>query len=246
MENRDQDYTYENVIQLNDAEASSRKFIANVFLWMFLALTISALCAYEFAFNDSLKSLVYNPVTGGFTGFGMVAMFSPLAFLLVMNFGMNRIAYPVLSLLFVAYAAMTGISLSVLFFVYSTTAMAGVFGIAALVFGIMAVAGYVTHQDLTKFGSILMMLLIGVVLATVANMFIQSLQLDLMITYVGVAVFVGLVAYKVQMLKRIGAGLEYGDATSSKLALMGALTLYISFINLFLFLLRLFAGGRRR
>lgn len=246
MENNKFDYDYKNVIQLDDAEASSRKFIANVFLWMFLALAISAVCAYEFAFNPGLATMVVNPETHSFTGFGMVAMFSPLAFLLVMNFGMNRIAYPVLTLLFIAYAAMTGISLSVLFYVYSATAMAGVFGIAALVFGIMAVAGYTTHQDLTKFGSILFMLLIGVVLATLANMFIQSLQLDLLITYVGVAVFVGLVAYKVQMLKRIGAGLEYGDATSSKLALMGALTLYISFINLFLFLLRLFAGGRRR
>ena len=244
MENKD--YDYENVIQLDDAEASSRKFIANVFLWMFLALAISAFCAYEFAFNQALNTLVLNPATGHFTGFGTIAMFSPLAFIFIMSFGMNKISYPVLTLLFVAYASMTGISLSILFFAYAGATLAGVFGIAALVFGVMAVAGYITHQDLTKFGSLMIMLVFGVIIASVLNMLFPSLHLDNLITYVGVAAFVGLTAYDVQKLKRIGAGIEYGTASSQKMALMGALSLYLDFLNLFLFLLRLFGGGRRR
>jgi FtsH-binding integral membrane protein len=108
----------------------------------------------------------------------------------------------------------------------------------------MAVAGYTTHTDLTKFGSIMIMLLIGIIVASVVNMFMHSDGLSMLISYIGVAVFIGLTAYDVQKLKRIGAGLEYGDATASKMALMGGLTLYLDFINLFLYLLRIF--GRRR
>jgi FtsH-binding integral membrane protein len=108
----------------------------------------------------------------------------------------------------------------------------------------MAFGGYTTNQDLTKFGSILIMLLIGLVIASVVNFFLGSDQLGYIISFVGVAVFVGLTAYDVQKLKRISQGIEYGDASSKKAALMGALTLYLDFINMFLFLLRLF--GRRR
>lgn len=245
MDTKERDYKYDNVIQLDDEVSSSRKFIANVFAWMFLALLISAGFAYEFAFNPALSALVRNPITLGPTGFGTVAMFSPLAFVLVMSFGINKISFPVLTLIFAAYAAMTGISLSILFFIYAGATLAGVFGIAALVFGIMAIAGYTTHQDLTRFGSLMMMLVIGVILASVLGMFFPSLMLNNIITYLGVAAFVGLTAYDVQKLKRIGAGVEFGTASAQKMALMGALSLYLDFLNLFLFLLRLFGGNRR-
>jgi FtsH-binding integral membrane protein len=119
-----------------------------------------------------------------------------------------------------------------------------VFITTSVVFGIMAIAGYTTQTDLTKFGSLMMMGLIGIIIASVFNMFMHSSQLEYIISYVGIAVFVGLTAYDVQKLKRIGAGLEYGDATAKKMALMGGLTLYLDFINLFLMILRLF--GRRR
>ena len=108
----------------------------------------------------------------------------------------------------------------------------------------MAIAGYTTHQDLTKFGSLMAMGLIGMIIATVVNLFLHSSGLDMAIAYIGVAVFIGLTASDTQKLKRIGAGLEYRDATSKKYALMGGLTLYLDFINLFLMLLRVF--GRRR
>jgi FtsH-binding integral membrane protein len=243
MENNNPNYVYENVIQLNDADAS-RKFIANVFMWMFVALGVSALCAFLFNSEESLRVLIQDPATGGLTGLGMVAMFAPLAFVLVMRFGLNSLSYGVLALIFVAYAAVTGISFSIILAVYTASSVLGVFLTSSVVFGVMAIAGYTTKQDLTKFGSILIMFLIGIVVASLVNMFLHSSGLDLIITYIGVAVFVGLTAYDVQRLKNIGSGLTYGDATASKMALMGGLTLYLDFINLFLMLLRLF--GRRR
>jgi FtsH-binding integral membrane protein len=111
-------------------------------------------------------------------------------------------------------------------------------------FGLMAVVGYTTNTDLTKFGSIMMMGLIGIIIATLINFFLQSSGLDYIISFVGVLVFTGLIAYDVQKLKRIGAGIEYGSEVASKLVIMGALSLYMDFLNLFLFLLRLF-GDRK-
>jgi uncharacterized protein len=243
MENNKPDYVYDNVMQINDADAS-RKFLASVFLWMFVALGVSALCAYVFSNSPAFLQTLVNSDTHQLTGFAYLIMFAPLAFVLLMRFGLNRISYPVLALLFVAYAAVTGISLSFILLAFTASSVLGVFLTSSVVFGVMAIAGYTTSQDLTKFGSILIMFLIGIVVASLVNMFLHSSGLDMIISYVGVAVFVGLTAYDVQKLKNIGAGLTYGDATASKMALMGGLTLYLDFINLFLMLLRIF--GRRR
>lgn len=242
MENNNPDYVYKNVIQLDDADAS-RKFIANVFLWMFAALGISALCAYVFTTSPALLQLLVDQNTHQLSGFAYLVMFSPLAFVLLMSFGLNRISYPVLALLFLVYAAVTGISFSFILLAFTASSVLGVFLTTSVVFGIMAIAGYTTKQDLTKFGSILIMFLIGIVVASLVNMFLHSSGLDLLISYIGVAVFVGLTAYDVQRLKNIGAGLVYGEAPAAKMALMGGLTLYLDFINLFLMLLRVF--GRR-
>jgi FtsH-binding integral membrane protein len=243
MEINKPDYVYDNVMQINETD-STRRFLANVFMWMFVALGVSALIAFSFDNSPALKAYVQDPVTLGVTGLGMVAIFSPLLFVLVMRFGLNKLSYGVLALIFVAYAAVTGISFSIILAIYTTSSVLGVFLTTSIVFGIMAIAGYTTKTDLTKFGSILIMFLIGIVVASLVNMFLHSSGLDMLISYIGVAVFVGLTAYDVQKLKNIGAGLTYGDATASKMALMGGLTLYLDFINLFLFLLRIF--GRRR
>jgi FtsH-binding integral membrane protein len=242
METNNPNYEYKNVIQINDAD-SSRRFIASVFLWMFVALGVSAVSAYIFANTPALFETLINPVTGP-TGLAYVIMFAPLAFILLIRFGLNKISYPVLALLFIAYATVTGISLSFILLAFTASSVLGVFITSSLVFGIMAIAGYTTHTDLTKFGSILIMFLIGIVIASLVNMFIHSSGLDMLISYIGVAVFVGLTAYDVQKLKNIGAGLEYGEASYKKMALMGGLTLYLDFVNLFIMLLRVF--GRRR
>ncbi|PTQ99580.1 hypothetical protein C8P68_102405 [Mucilaginibacter yixingensis] len=243
MENN-RNYTYDSVIQLDSNPSTTRKFMANVFLWMFGALAVSAGLAALFAFNVDMRAYIVNQETHSLTGLGLLAAFSPLAFVLLISFGFNRISYPVLAVLFIAYAAVTGISLSGLLLAFTPGSVLGVFITASVIFGVMAVAGYVTHQDLTKFGSLLIMALIGVIVATVVNMFLRSEGLDYIISYLGVAIFVGLTAYDVQKLKRIGEGLEYGDANAPKLALMGALSLYLDFVNLFIYLLRIF--GRRR
>jgi len=243
MENQNPDYVYKNVVQIEDAD-QSRKFIAGVFSWMFVALGISSIAAYLFANTPALLQLLFDPATGQASILFYVAMFSPLAFVLIMSFGVNRISYLGLSLLYIAYSVATGISLSFILLVYTSSSVSGVFITSSVVFGIMAVAGYTTKTDLTKFGSLMMMLLVGIIVASIVNFFLHSSGLSMLISYIGVAVFVGLTAYDVQKLKRIGAGLEYGDASAKKMALMGGLTLYLDFVNLFLFLLKIF--GRKR
>ncbi|GAB3919307.1 Bax inhibitor-1/YccA family protein [Mucilaginibacter boryungensis] len=244
MEIKDNNYTYDSVVQLDDEQTLSRKFLANVFLWMFAALAISTFCAYEFANNPDLRAYLFNPQTDGLSGLGLLAMFSPLAFVLLISFGFNRISYPVLAILFVVYAATLGISLSGILLIYTAASVFNVFLTATVLFGVMAIAGYTTKTDLTQLGSLLFIALIGLIIASVINMFLHSAQFDYVLSFFGVAIFTGLTAYDVQKLKRIGAGIEYGDADGKKLALMGALSLYLDFVNLFLFLLRIF--GRRK
>jgi FtsH-binding integral membrane protein len=242
MENKFE-YQYDS-IKVDGSADASRKFIANVFMWMFVALGISAFCAYIFNANPQLADLLRDPLTLRRTGLGTLVMFAPLIFVMVMSFGLNKLSAPILTLLFLVFAVLMGSSLSFILSVYAESSVLGVFVTASGVFGIMAVAGYTTNQDLTKFGSLMIMGLIGMVIASVVNMFIQSPGMSKAISYIGVAVFVGLTAYDVQKLKRIGAGQEYGPADMKKMAIMGALTLYLDFINLFLSLLRIF-GSRK-
>lgn len=245
METKTTDYVYDNVIQIEDADAS-RKFIARVFAWMFVALGISAVCAYLFAANPQLSSLLRDNETGKSNMMGIIVMFLPLVFIFISGRVFSRGSYLALALVFIGFSAAMGLSLSYIFYFYPVNTIAGVFITTAVVFGAMAVGGYITHQDLTKFGGIMVMLLIGIIVATVLNMLIlHSSSLDLIISYIGVAVFTGLTAYDVQKLKRIGASGEIDGTVKNKVALMGALTLYLDFVNLFLMLLRIFGGNRR-
>ena len=160
-----------------------------------------------------------------------------------MNMGFQRWSSTGLTLLFVAFSAVMGISLSSIFLVYAMSSIAQVFMITAATFAVMAILGYTTQTDLTRFGSLLMMALIGIIIASFVNWFIGSPSLDYIISVGGVLIFTGLIAYDTQKLKRIAAGIEYGSETGSKLAILGATSLYLDFVNLFLFLLRLL--GRR-
>jgi len=234
-----------NYVQSSDQSASmSRTFVASVFSWMFAALAITTIVSYVFAHNIELISLLINPEVGGLTGLGWVVMLAPIGFVLAMSLGFNKFSYPVILFLFLLYSAVMGASLSFIFLIYTSGSIYGTFAAAAGMFGVMAVVGYTTKTDLTKFGSIMMMGLIGIIIASVINWFLQSEGLNYIISFIGVLVFVGLTAYDVQKLKRIGSGVEFGIESTSKLVIMGALNLYLDFINLFLFLLRLF-GDRR-
>jgi FtsH-binding integral membrane protein len=243
MENRNSNYVYENVIQI-DEDASSRKYLAKVFIWMVVALGLSAFFAFEFATNLNLLTLIIDPVAGRFTTLGYIAIFAPVAFSLVANFGYNKVSYPVMIILFLAYASLIGISLSILGLIYTSSSIFSVFLSSAAVFGVMAIAGYTTKQDLTKFGSILWIIFMGLFVVSLINFFMGSEQLQYILSFLFVIVLIGLTSYYVQMLKRIGAGIEYGSQESKKLVIIGAFVLYTTFINLFMSMLRIF-GNRR-
>lgn len=223
---------------------AARSFMTGVFSWMFLALMITATAAWWFASDLSLVGKLVDLNGGGMTMLGWVVMLAPIGFVLLMNFAFNKLSYSTLIILFLSYSALVGISLSFILLIYTMSSIFLTFAITAGMFGTMAVLGYTTKQDLTSFGRILMMALVGIIIATVVNWFMHSETLDYIISYVGVAVFTGLTAYDVQKLKNIGAGNVYDSETKSKLSILGALTLYLDFINLFLMLLRLF-GDRR-
>ena len=224
----------------------ARTFMASVFMWMFVALGISAVAAVAFSSVPELNDMLRNDL-GGMTLLGKVVMFAPLLFVLVMSLGFARLSAPLLVVLYIAYAAITGISFSFIFQFYQLGSVMTCFAASAAMFGVMAVMGYTTNKDLTSFGRIMIMGLIGIVVASLINMFLGSERMDYIISIIGVAVFTGLTAYDVQKIKRVGQGIEYegADATQvRKLSILGGLTLYLDFINLFLMLLRVF-GSRR-
>ncbi|MEO6845284.1 MAG: Bax inhibitor-1/YccA family protein [Ginsengibacter sp.] len=228
-------------------QTRTRSFIANVFLLMFVALGVSAVFAWQFSVNEQLMSYLMTPT--GLTGLGKITLFAPLGFVLIMSFAYQRLSSTALMALFMAYAIINGITFSFILMAYTAGSVLGCFLSASAMFGVMAVMGYTTEKDLTKFGRILMMGVIGVLIAMVINYFLHSSQLDYIISIIGVMVFTALTAYDVQKLKRIGEGIEYngqGVAANDvkKMSILGALTLYLDFINIFLFLLRMF-GNRR-
>lgn len=236
------DYT---ILTQASEKTHARSFIANVFLLMFIALGVSALVAWQFSINETLLSYLISPT--GLTGLGKITIFAPLGFVLIMSFGYRKLSSTALMALFMAYAIINGISFSFILLAFTPGSVLGCFLSASAMFGVMAFMGYTTDQDLTKFGRILMMGVIGIVIAMVINFFLHSSQLDYIISIIGVMVFTALTAYDVQKLKRIGEGLEYQDVSANdtkKISILGALNLYLDFINIFLFLLRLF-GGRR-
>jgi FtsH-binding integral membrane protein len=218
-------------------------FLSGVFGWMFLALSITAVTSWLFASSPQLLATMYNP-QGGMTLFGWIVLLAPIGFVIWMSAGYQRMAASTLALVFIIYSVLLGMSLSFIFLAYTGTSIATTFLITAGMFGVMAVTGYVTKTDLTKFGSIMFMGLIGIIIAMFVNMFMHSSGLDYLISFLGVLIFTGLTAYDVQKLKRIGSGMAEGAENTRKLTIMGALTLYLDFINLFLFLLRFF-GNRR-
>ena len=253
MDNYNQNFSNYTVIDSQPASGSgvvAKKFMAGVFLWMFVALAVSTLFAVLYSTNQSLFSELYTQNEHGMlrpSGLGWLVTLAPFGFILIMQFGMNKLSPGALTFLFLAFAAVLGISLSYILLVYTAGSVIGCFAAASVMFGVMAVMGYTTDKDLTSFGRILSMGLIGIVVAMLIKMFLHSSGLEYLISIIGVAVFTGLTAYDTQKLKRIGAGLEFAGTSAGdtkKLVLMGALSLYLDFLNLFLMLLRLF-GNRR-
>ncbi|MCS6761945.1 MAG: Bax inhibitor-1/YccA family protein [Candidatus Devosia symbiotica] len=170
-----------------------------------------------------------------------VVMLAPLAFVMVLSFGINKLSAPAAQATFWGFAAIMGLSLSSIFLVYTDTSIAKVFFITAATFGTMSLYGYTTKRDLTAMNSFLMMGLIGLIIAAVVNIFMQSLMIEFIISVVGVLIFVGLTTYDTQKIKE-----EYSESYNTEVlakgAIMGSLRLYLDFINLFLMMLRLFGN----
>lgn len=241
-----QNNQYGNVNQRVETLPVSSTFVSGVFMWMFVALSVTALTAWWFATTPALLQLLINPNTGGMTITGWVVMFAPLILVFVMSGGANRMSAATMLLLFIVFSILMGASLSFIFLAYTGASIAKTFFITSGMFGVMAVVGYTTKTDLTKFGNILFMGLVGIIIASVVNMFMHSGSMDYIISFLGVLIFTGLTAYDVQKIKRIGAQVDGYSADDSvrKMMLFGALSLYLDFINLFLFLLRFF-GNRK-
>jgi len=226
------------------AQPVTRTFFASVFMWMGIALGISAITSYVFGTDMSYMQYLRDLTTGGLTALGYVVMFAPLGLVLLMSFGVNKLSSTALIAVFLVYSVLMGMSLSFIFLMYTSASIYGVFFASAAMFGTMALLGYTTKTDLTKFGSIMIMALIGIVIAGLINMFLRSDGLSYIISFISVIVFTGLTAYDVQKLKQISTQVENGTEAAAKMSIMGALTLYLDFINLFLALLRLF-GSRK-
>ena len=217
---------------------AANAFMQQVFTTMALGLVITGMAAWYVSQTPALVNFFL-------TGFmAYVVMFAPLIFVFVLAARINRMSFTAASLTFATYSLINGISFSFIFLVYDLGAIFKVFLITAGTFGAMALAGATTRVDLSRMGSILFMALIGIIIASLVNWFLGSPLLDYIISIAGVLVFSGLTAYDTQKLIRIGAQVDIETESARKIALMGALTLYLDFINLFLFLLRIFGGNR--
>lgn len=244
-----QNFEYQKNSVFVQENSVSKKFFANVFLWMFVALALSTLSAFYISNTESALRALINFETGQRTALGYVAMFAPLGLVLLMGTGFNRLSYGALLGVFVLFSVLLGVSLSFVLLIYTGASVISCFAAAAGIFGIMAIMGYTTNIDLSKFGPILMVGVAGLFIASILNMFIKSEQFSLIMAFVGIAVFTALTAYDVQKIKRFAMGIQESgeaipEADTKKLAIMAALNLYLDFINIFLFLLRIF-GSRK-
>lgn len=213
-----------------------RSYMLKVYNYMTLGLVVTGLVAYftsqwAVASEANFALLYGSPLQ-------WVIMLSPLAFVLVLSFGINKLSTGTAQLLFWGFAAVMGLSLSSIFLVYTGSSIARVFFITAATFGATSLYGYTTKRDLTSVGNFAFMGLIGIVIASLVNIFLQSSALDWAISFIGVGVFVVLTAWDTQKIKESYSE-SHGADVMAKNAIMGALSLYLDFINLFMMLLRL-------
>ncbi|MCF8429877.1 MAG: Bax inhibitor-1/YccA family protein [Bacteroidia bacterium] len=226
-----------NNYSITDEKSITATFMTKVYSWMTLALAITGFIAMYVASSEELLGFI----------FGTKYMFLGLiiAELGVVWFLSARVAklnYSTAVAMFILYSCLSGLTLSVVFIIYTASSIASTFFITAGTFAVMSLAGFYTKKDLSGFGSIMMMGLVGVIIATVVNFFLKSEMLNYIISYIGVMVFVGLTAYDTQKIKLMATQVDGENA--KKASIMGALTLYLDFVNLFLYLLRVM-GNRK-
>ncbi|MDO9083338.1 MAG: Bax inhibitor-1/YccA family protein [Humidesulfovibrio sp.] len=214
-------------------------FMRGVYGWMSAGMLLTAAAAWYTATSPLGVSLLQTP------GLMLGLILVQFGLVIGLSAAINRLSGTAATLMFLAYSALTGLTLSSIFFVYSMTSIFQAFVVTAGMFGAMSVYGMVTKRDLTSMGSFLFMGLIGIVLASLVNMFLKSSAMGFVISVIGVLVFTGLTAYDTQKLKYMGEAMPLGDGTAIRRGtILGALTLYLDVLNLFLMMLRLFGSSR--
>lgn len=221
-----------------EIELERKSFMSRVYGWMFLGLLITALVALYTAASPSAMQLIRaNPMIL----LGLII--GELAMVVFLSVRVAKLSSATATTIFLVYSALNGVTLSLIFWVYTRESISSTFFVTAGTFGAMSAYGYATRRDLTSLGSFCLMGLIGLIIASLVNFFLGSAMIYWITTYIGIIVFVGLTAYDTQKIKNLSTG-HAGTEEDRKGAIMGALALYLDFINLFLMLLRLF--GRRR
>lgn len=233
---------YEQANQITLAQArqeASSVFLAKVFNWMAMGLGITGIVAFFTAQSGLARVIVGSPIF-------FVLIIGELGLVFYLSARINKIQAGTASMLFLGYSILNGLTLSVIFLAYTNSSIAGTFLITAGMFGAMAVYGLITKRDLSGLGSFLFMGLIGIIIASIVNIFLKSSGLYWMISFIGVLVFTGLTAYDIQKIKKMGEEgiMSQGEEAIRKGSIMGALALYLDFINLFIMLLRFFGGSR--
>ena len=219
-------------------EEVARSFIVKVYGWMTLALAITGLVAVTTAMNPDF----IETITSGGAFLGIIV--AQLAVVIILSAVVNKLSPALATGLFIVYAALTGLTFSMLFLIYTDSSIGHVFFITAGTLGLVSAYGYVTRRDLTSIGNLAFMALIGLIVASIVNVFIASSALYWVLSFVGVIIFVALIAYDTQRIKRMAMSVSEDGGLQRKAAVLGALALYLDFINLFLRLLTIF--GRRR
>lgn len=210
-----------------------------VYVWMTMALLITGVTAYGVGTSPGLLQMIYG---NRILFWGLII--GELALVWGISGAINRLSLATATMLFVLYSVVNGATLAFIFAVFSPAVITKTFLITAGTFGVMSLIGYTTKTDLTSLGKLLFMALIGLIIATIVNVFVKSSGFDLIISYAGVLIFVGLTAYDTQKIKTMLALSNVADEGAQKIALLGALSLYLDFINLFLYLLRIFGSSR--
>jgi len=221
--------------------AKQNVLLRSVYNKMMVGLFISGAIAYMAANSLAMRQILFG---NGITMW--ILFFAELGLVFAISGAVRSITASTAYMLFIAFSAINGLTLSSIFLIYTSSSISGTFFITGLTFGATSYYGYITKTDLTSWGKYLFMGLIGIIIASVVNMFIHSSSINWIISYLGVAVFVGLSAYDTQKIRRMGESMNVGedDEQLKRLSVIGALTLYLDFINLFLMLLRFF-GSRR-
>ncbi len=221
------------------AKVQTNTFVTSVFGWMTGALALTALVAMITVRSETMKDLVF-ATPGVLIGL----LIAEVVVVLILVAGINKMSATTAAVMLVLYSALNGVTMSLVMLVYTASSVASTFFVCSSVFGVMCAYGAITKKDLSGIGNLCMMGLIGVIIASVVNWFMASEALYWGITYVGILVFVGLTAWDMQRIKLMAARVQPGTAAAQKAAIIGALHLYLDFINLFLLLLRLM-GDRR-